>query len=120
MMSTKKDYIGRVLAGRPGLADPARPALVGFRPVDRARRLRAGAHFIPAGAAATAANDQGYMTSVAYSPVLGHWIGLGLLSGGPARIGETLRACDPVRGEEVAVEVVSPVFHDPEGERLRA
>ncbi|HEY9348095.1 MAG TPA: hypothetical protein VIQ53_22410 [Inquilinus sp.] len=51
---------------------------------------------------------------------MGHWIGLGLLSGGPARIGETLRACDPVRGEEVAVEVVSPVFHDPEGERLRA
>jgi len=120
MMSAKKDYIGRVLAGRPGLADPVRPALVGFRPVDRSRRLRAGAHFIPDGAAATAANDQGYMTSVAYSPSLGHWIGLGLLSNGPARIGETLRACDPVRGEEVAVEVVSPVFHDPEGERLRA
>jgi methylglutamate dehydrogenase subunit C len=120
MMSAKKDYIGRVLAGRPGLADPARPALVGFRPVDRSRRLRAGAHFIPQGAVATAANDQGYMTSVAYSPALGHWIGLGLLSGGPARIGETLRACDPVRGEEIAVEVVSPVFHDPEGKRLRA
>ncbi|MGO4125771.1 sarcosine oxidase subunit alpha family protein [Inquilinus sp. YAF38] len=120
MMSTKKDYIGRVLAGRPGLVDPVRPALVGFRPVDRSRRLRAGAHFIPQGAVATAANDQGYMTSVAFSPALGHWIGLGLLSGGPARIGETLRACDPVRGEEIAVEVMSPVFHDPEGERLRA
>ena len=34
MMSTKKDFIGRVLAGRPALVDPERPALVGFKPVD--------------------------------------------------------------------------------------
>ncbi|MDR6288327.1 sarcosine oxidase subunit alpha [Inquilinus ginsengisoli] len=119
MMSTKKDYIGRVLAGRPGLADPARPSVIGFRPVDRSRRLRAGAHFIADGAAATTENDQGFMTSVAFSPMLGHWIGLGLLARGAERIGETLRACDPVRGEEIAVEVVSAVFYDPDGERLR-
>jgi heterotetrameric sarcosine oxidase alpha subunit len=119
MMSTKKDYIGRVLAGRPGLADPARPSVIGFRPVDRSRRLRAGAHFILDGAAATTENDQGFMTSVAFSPMLGHWIGLGLLARGAERIGETLRACDPVRGEEIAVEVVSSVFYDPDGERLR-
>jgi glycine cleavage system aminomethyltransferase T len=78
MMSTKKDYIGRVMAGREGLVDPARPSLAGFRPVDPSARLRAGAHFLPCGAAATAENDEGYMTSVAFSPSLGHWIGLGL------------------------------------------
>ena len=48
MMSSKKDYIGRVLAGRPGLIDPDRPAFVGFRPADQSQRLRAGAHFLGA------------------------------------------------------------------------
>jgi sarcosine oxidase subunit alpha len=119
MMSTKKDYIGRVLAGRSGLIDPERPALVGIKPVDRAQRLRAGAHFLGIGAAATMANDQGYVTSVAFSPMLGHWIGLGLLARGCARLGERVRAADPLRGGDTVVEVVSPVFFDPEGARLR-
>ncbi len=59
------------------------------------------------------------MTSTAYSPSLGHWIGLGLLRHGPERIGEVVRAVDPVRGEDRLVEVVSPVFIDAEGARLR-
>jgi sarcosine oxidase subunit alpha len=119
MMSARKDYIGRVMAGRPALVDPARPSLVGLRPVDRAARLRAGAHFIAEDAEAVAANDQGYMTSVAFSPTLGHWIGLGLLYGGSRRRGERVRACDPVRSGDVPVEVCDPVFYDPAGERLR-
>jgi glycine cleavage system aminomethyltransferase T len=77
MMSRKKDFIGRAMAQRPGLVDPARPVLVGFRPVDRAARLRAGAHFLPLDAEKTAAHDQGYMTSVAFSPGAGalDWAG---------------------------------------------
>ena len=50
MMSTKKDYIGRVMAQRPGLLAADRPTFAGFKPVDRADRLRAGAHFIAEGA----------------------------------------------------------------------
>lgn len=119
MMSTKKDFIGRMLAARVGLTDPARPTLVGVRPVDRAARLRAGAHFLPCAAPASSENDQGYLTSVAFSPMLGHWIGLGLLAHGPQRWGERIRAYDPVRNGDVEVEVVSPVFYDPEGARLR-
>ena len=46
MMSDKKDYIGRTLAGRPALVAPDRPALVGFVPVDKNNRLRSGAHFL--------------------------------------------------------------------------
>jgi sarcosine oxidase subunit alpha len=118
MMSRRKDFIGRVMAQRPGLTDPERPVLVGFRPVDRTARLRSGAHFLPKGAARVAANDQGYMTSVVFSPVLGHWIGLGLLARGRERLGEIVRAHDPLRGGDVEVEVVSPVFVDPEGVRL--
>ena len=35
MMSTKKDYIGRMMATREGLVDPARQCVVGIKPVDR-------------------------------------------------------------------------------------
>jgi len=63
-------------------------------------------------------NDEGYMTSVAYSPHLNHWMGLGLIKGGAARIGERVRAYDPVRNGDVVVEICSPVFVDPEGARL--
>ena len=119
LMSQKKDFIGRIMAERPGLTDPDRPTLAGFRPVNRSERLRAGAHFIPVGAPPTAGNDEGYMTSVAFSPSLSHWIGLGLIKGGPARYGERVRAYDPVRRGDIEVEVCAPVFIDPEGARLR-
>jgi heterotetrameric sarcosine oxidase alpha subunit len=119
MMSTKKDFIGRVMAGRPGLTAPDRPSLVGIRPLGGAR-LRAGGHLIPRGAQTIAANDQGYVTSVAFSPTLGHPIGLALLKRGPARIGERIIVHDPVRGPDIEVEVCNPVFVDPEGARVRA
>lgn len=119
MMSTKKDYIGHAMAGRPALLAPDRPALVGLRPVDPSARLRAGAHFLPVGAPNSIEHDQGWMTSVAHSPSLGCWIGLGMLAGGPARLGQRVRAYDPVRNGDVEVEVVSPCFIDPEGARLR-
>jgi sarcosine oxidase subunit alpha len=117
-MSKKKDYIGRTMAERSALIAPDRPALVGFQPVDRTAKLRAGAHFIPLGAAATIANDEGYMTSVAFSPMLDHWIGLGVLAYGPERLGQRVRAYDPVRAGDIEVEVCSPVFFDPDGVRL--
>jgi sarcosine oxidase subunit alpha len=119
LMSTKKDFIGRVMSRRPGLADPARPRLAGFKPVQQGARLRAGAHLLERGAPATAAQDRGYLTSVAFSPTLGHWIGLGLIVGGATRIGERVRAYDPVRNGDVDVEICAPVFVDPAGERLR-
>ena len=119
LLSARKDFIGRAMASRPALTDPARPTLVGLRPLDRKERLRAGAHLLPLGTEASAAHDQGHVTSVAFSPSLGHWIGLALLQRGPQRTGERVRAYDPVRGGDVACEVVEPVFVDPAGERLR-
>jgi len=119
MLSAKKDFIGRFMAGRPALTDPERPSLVGLRPLDRGERIRAGAHLIPKDAEAVAGNDLGYVTSIAFSPSLNHWLGLGLLVRGPERHGEILRAYDPVRGGDVLVEVRPPCFIDPEGERLR-
>jgi methylglutamate dehydrogenase subunit C len=119
MMSTKKDFIGRVLADRPALRDPSRQRLVGLKPLDGTARLYAGAHLLLKNAEVSPQNDQGYVTSAAFSPMLGCWVALGLLSHGPERNGERLRAYDPVRGGDVEVEVCSPVFFDPEGARLR-
>jgi methylglutamate dehydrogenase subunit C len=118
LMSKKKSFIGKVMAQRSGLSAPDRPALVGFKPVDRTQRLDAGAHFAPVGALVRPDNDEGYMTSVAHSPTLDTWIGLGLLRRGPQRIGERVRAYDPVRNGDVEVEVCSPAFVDPQEERL--
>jgi heterotetrameric sarcosine oxidase alpha subunit len=119
MVSKKKDFIGRVLGERPGLTDPARPTLVGLRPVNRAARLRSGAHLFAADANVSPATDDGYITSVAYSPTVGHWIALGLLERGSERMGEVLRAYDPLRNGDELVEIVSPVFVDPEGVKVR-
>jgi sarcosine oxidase subunit alpha len=119
MLSKKKDYIGRTMAERAALVDPARPTLVGLKPVDPALRLRAGAHLLPKGAEAVARNDQGYVTSAAFSPTLGHSIALALLQHGPSRHGEHIVVHDPVRGPDIEAIVCNPVFVDPEGMRLR-
>ena len=119
MVSTQKDCVGAVMARRAALLDPARPRLVGIRTVDKGARLSGGMHFVTQGAERNAANDQGHVSSVGYSPMLGQWIGLGLLKNGPERYGEKLLAVDPLRGAEALVEVGSPIFVDPAGARLR-
>jgi len=120
MMSAQKDYIGRVLAARPGLSAPQRPALVGVKPVAPDVRLTTGAHFLRIGAQPSLANDEGYISSATFSPTVGHWIGLGFLRDGPKRIGERVRAHDPLSGGDLEVEITKPVFYDPDGKRLRA
>jgi sarcosine oxidase subunit alpha len=120
LLSRKKDFVGRALAARPLLTDPARQTLVGLKPVDPADRLRAGSHLLPPRAEPVAANDQGHVTSAAYSPSCLHWIALALLTNGPARMGEQIRVYDPVRGGDFLAEIVSPVFVDPQGSRLHA
>jgi len=120
MMSTKKDFIGRAMAERPAFVDPDRPTLAGFKALKVEDQLSAGAHFIGIGKEANTANDEGYMTSVCWSPHLGCWIGLGYIRRGPQRHGEKVRAVDQVRGTDIEVEICSPHFIDPQGERLRA
>jgi sarcosine oxidase subunit alpha len=118
MLSRKKDFIGRVLSQRPALLAPDRQTLVGLRPCAPGATLQAGSHLIPDGAPATAENDRGHVTSAAYSATLGHWIALGLLANGADATGRIFRAVNPLQGTETEVEVVSRVFHDPEGRAL--
>ncbi len=119
MMSTKKDYIGNILARRPALNRDDGFTLMGFLPVDHKASLRSGSHFIARGKSEIMDNDEGWMTSVAFSPTLDHSIGLGFIKSGDKRIGEIVIAADPLHGKSTPVEIVSPHFIDPKGELLR-
>lgn len=119
MVSAKKDCIGKTLSNRPAMNQDDAIALVGFMPVDRTASLKAGAHFFVKSADRNMANDQGWMTSVAYSPSLQSSIGLGFIRQGTERMGEHVMACNPLQNEEIEVSIVSPHFVDPEGARLR-
>jgi methylglutamate dehydrogenase subunit C len=120
MVSTAKDSIGAVLSRRDGLAAPEGLELVGLRPVNPQSQIPAGAHLLAPGAALVAANDLGHVTASCYSPNLGSYIALGFVKNGAARMGEMLRAASPLTGVDLEVQITSPHFYDPEGERLRA
>jgi sarcosine oxidase subunit alpha len=92
---------------------------VGLRPVTDTP-IGAGAHLFNPGDRVHRENDQGYVTSVGYSPTLGGWLGLGFLKNGRARHGEKIRLVDHMRKTDVICEVCDPVFHDKEGAKLRA
>ncbi len=120
MVSTKKDFIGRMMAQREGLIDPNRQQVVGIRPVDPADRIRSGAHILKQDDTPSMANDQGYITGVAWSPMLDMWVGLALLANGRARHGEIVQAWDGLRGHRVMAEICDPMHFDKENKRLHA
>ena len=95
------------------MSDPARPTLVGLRSVS-GTPIRPGSHLVNGHA-----RSEGHVTSTTHSPEFGVEIALGLLENGPARIGERLTASYPLKDIEIEVEVVSPHFVDPDGERMR-
>jgi len=119
MVSKKKDSIGNVLSERISLNSDDALRLVGFIPVNRTKTLDSGAHFVALGKDVKTANDEGWMTSVTFSPSLKHFVGLGFIKNGHNRLGEIVYACNPLQGNTLEVEIVSPHFIDPKGERQR-
>ncbi|MDL2405332.1 sarcosine oxidase subunit alpha family protein [Rhizobium calliandrae] len=119
MIATQKpDFIGKRLSTRFGLTAADRMQLVGLKPVDPTKEIRAGAHLLKEGAKPSTLNDQGHVSSACFSPVLGHFIALAFLKSGRERIGEYLVVWDGLRGEEVVAEVCNPVFVDPANKKL--
>lgn len=117
MASSKKAFVGKALMDRPAMVAADRKTMVGLKALDD-RPLRTGAHVIsdrmPDGI-----SSLGHVTSPTYSPALGCHIALALVAGGGGGPGQRLTVVDPIRGgDPIAVEIVSPHFFDPEGERL--
>lgn len=119
MVSAKKDCIGKTMSERVGLNEEDREQLVGLEPIGSVKQMVAGAHLFHSDAEAVRENGQGYITSVGFSPTVGHMLGLGFLKNGRNRYGETVRMVDHLRGIETLCVVTDPVFFDPEGERVR-
>jgi sarcosine oxidase subunit alpha len=119
MLKKSGDFVGRVNAARPGLVAPNRPRLVGIQAVtwEFGKRLRAGAHIV---ASEDSKASLGWVTSVTRSVELDRWIGLAMVRGGPERIGATMYATYPLKGEVMPVTITSPHHVDPENQRVRA
>jgi sarcosine oxidase subunit alpha len=108
--------VGRDLLDRPAFHEATRPRLIGVRAVDGRGRFYGGAQL-------TAADEPGrpcgYVTSSVYSPALGEWVGLALVSRIHAE-GAVLTARDPLRIGDCAVRLTSMVHYDPSGERMKS
>lgn len=120
MMSSKKDYIGRMMAGREGLTDKNRQCVVGIKPCDAKDKIRSGSHILKENDAPSMAADQGYISSVAWSPMLNMWLGLALIANGGARHGEVVKIFDGVRNIHMFGQICDPVHFDREHARLHA
>jgi sarcosine oxidase subunit alpha len=87
--------------------------LVGLLPLDRRTRLPVGAHLTPH---APPAPIEGYVTSSAFSPVLGYPVALAMVKRGGQRVGEHVTVYH--LGRPMAAEVVKTPFFDVAGDRL--
>ena len=119
LASQKKAFIGQDLRERPELQAPDRWSLVGLECLDPSAKLRGGA-ILFAKDEPIEGHGRGYITSVTWSTVLQKTIALALYSGGLRHEGQEITCAYPLRNEQVRARIVSPVFIDPTGERMRA
>jgi sarcosine oxidase subunit alpha len=113
----KRDFVGKRSLRKPDLAAPGRRQLVGLFTRDRITVLEEGAQITattdpPAGTPAL-----GHVTSSYWSEALRRPIALALVKDGRNRMGSSLHV--PMQRQSMPVEIVSPVFLDREGARLR-
>ena len=113
----KKDFLGKRSLARSDMVKPDRNQLVGLLTEDANEVLPQGAHIVSEVRAAPPMPMEGHVTSSYFGPRVGRSIALGLLKGGLARKGETVKVWTPHK--VVPAKVTEPVFYDAEGERLR-
>ena len=117
MTSVKKSYIGSAMQKRGVLNESGREKLVGLFPKNKNEKFDAGTILCEVGK--VNGFGIGRITAVTHSPALGHWIGLGFVKGGLTDWkNKEIIGSDPVRNNEVKIEVVSPHMYDPKGEKM--
>ena len=112
----KPDFVGKRSLARASMNAPSRKQLVGLKTRDPRVVIEEGAQVAERPGLTPPIPLVGHVTSAYFSAVLGHSIALAVVAGGRARIGETLHI--PMPNGDLAVEVVSPVFYDPQGARI--
>jgi sarcosine oxidase subunit alpha len=114
----KADFVGQRSLQRPSMLAANRKQLVGLRTKDPHTVLEEGAQVAARPGQKPPMELIGHVTSSYRSSVLGYSVALGLVAGGRARLGQTLYV--PMPHGDIAVEVTSPVFYDPQGARINA
>ena len=112
----KKDFVGKRSLARPAMSRSDRKQLVGLLTVDPKIVLEEGAQVVADPSEPIPMTMIGHVTSSYWSVALDRSIALALVQGGRARIGSRLSV--PMPSGPVTVEVVRPIFYDPEGKRL--
>jgi sarcosine oxidase subunit alpha len=112
----KPDFVGKRSLERASMRAADRKQLVGLRSRDGRTVLEEGAQIAEQPNHAPSKPLLGHVTSAYASSVLKAPIALGMVAGGRARIGQTLFV--PMPHGDIAVEVTSPVFYDPEGTHI--
>jgi sarcosine oxidase subunit alpha len=112
----KPDFVGKRSLARPAMQAAERKQLVGLRPKAPGVVLEEGAQVAALRGQSPPMKLLGHVTSSYASSVLGYPVALALVSGGRARLGETLYV--PMPETDLEVEVTAPVFYDPSGARI--
>ncbi|MBT8409120.1 MAG: aminomethyltransferase family protein, partial [Alphaproteobacteria bacterium] len=132
----KDDFLGKRGQERSHMTDPDRWKLVGLETLDGSvlpdgayavdrdlSRHANSAELKPGIEAGKNANGQiamcGRVTSTYYSPNLKRGIAMGLVRGGPDRIGEVIEFAR-TDGTLIKTKIVDPVFYDKDGEKQNA
>jgi sarcosine oxidase subunit alpha len=116
--AVKPDFVGKRMLDRFGLKAADRAQLVGLIPVDPKAEMKAGAHILAHGTSPSTPRDQGWVSSVCYSPSLGHMIALAFVKSGRERMGEKIVVWDKLRGIETEAVIGPTAFVDPENKKL--
>ena len=118
----KKDFIGKRSLIRSDTAREDRKQLVGIVPLDKSKFIEEGQHVVECKKLPATINKPiqylGHITSSYHSPNLNHCIAMGLVKGGNKLIGKKFFVTVPSETNNILVEIVKPVFIDPENKRL--
>ena len=115
MSKTKNDYVGKRSVELRRSGDTPRRELVGLLPLDPNEAIPEGAPLTPGGERCP---TEGFVTACVWSVVMNRWVALALLESGKSRLGETVHA--RLQTATIPSKVVAPIFHDPDGKRLRS
>jgi sarcosine oxidase subunit alpha len=114
---SKPDFIGRRSLLRSDTARDDRRQLVGLATENPSEVIPEGAQIVGELQARPPMPMIGYVSSSYFSPNCGRSIALAMIDDGRRRLGDTVAL--PLEDRTIRAKIVSPVFFDPEGERLR-
>ena len=118
----KKDFIGKRSLSRPDTSREDRKQLVGLSPINKKDIIEEGQHIVELNELPKKITNPikylGHVSSGYHSPNLNHSLGLAMIKGGKNLLGQKFFVTATGKTKNIPVEIVNPVFIDPENKRL--